>query len=155
MAKRGNPTLYTEELNEKAYLLALAGKTDKQIAEYFSVADRTLSYWKSEHPDFLQSIKKGKDEFDSGRVENALLQRALGYEIKETIQSTDENGKVRRRGAKVITKQVLPDVGAICFWLKNRRYDRWKDKPDEVQDNNAAKALSDAISYLRGEPEKK
>ena len=31
------------------------------------------------------------------------------------------------------TKMVIPDVTAQIFWLKNRRPDRWRDKPQEVE----------------------
>ena len=40
-------------------------------------------------------------------VENALLQRATGYE--------DASGK-----------SVPPDIRAAMYWLENRRPDRWK-----------------------------
>ena len=43
----------------------------------------------------------------------------------ETKLKTTENGEEET----VIVKQIPPDVGAIAIWLKNRRPDKWKDKP--------------------------
>ena len=69
-------------------------------------------------------------------VENALLKRALGYEyVEERIE------KSKRDGVKVIqtVKQVVPDTTAQIFWLKNRRPDKWRDKPPEVREGDGSR----------------
>jgi len=147
-AKRGPKKKFKQEYIKHAYLLAVAGKIDKEIAEYFDISERLLNNWKNEYPEIMQSIKKGKDEFDTGNVENALLKRALGYEYKETIQSTDEKGKEVKKGAKVITKTALPDVGALCFWLKNRQQGRWRDKPNADTGEIVLKTISNIAEIL-------
>lgn len=60
-------------------------------------------------------------------------------------------GKIslRRMGWQLAEK----NAGAWIFLAKNHL--GMKDNPDETPDNNAAKAIADAISYLRGETEKK
>ena len=50
-----------------------------------------------------------------------MLKRALGYSYDEV---TYENGVEVKR----VTKEVAPDVGAQCFWLKNRKPDVFRDK---------------------------
>lgn len=35
------------------------------IKIYFEVTEATITNWKTDHPDFLQSIKKGKNEADA------------------------------------------------------------------------------------------
>ena len=45
---------------------------------------------------------------------------------------------------KTVEKEIAPDVGAICFWLKNRRPKNWKDRPD-LQVDSETLAKVDAI----------
>lgn len=75
------------------------GLTDEQIADNIGISRSTLSDWKNRFPDISDTLKKGKDVVDV-EVENALLELA-------------------KQG----------NITAIIFWLKNRRPDKWKDKP--------------------------
>ncbi len=106
-------------------LLARQGCTDKEAAEKLGICKKTLDNWKIKHKEFLHSIKKGKNQIDD-QVENALLRRALGFEKKAI--------KIFHYQGKVITHEYNayypPEVGACCFWLKNRRRDKWKDRWD-------------------------
>ena len=112
------------------------GLTDEQIAHNMGITRKTLYDWKAKYGDICNALKKGKDVVDT-QVENALLKRALGYDYQEQrIEVSEKDGK------KVIqtTKHVAPDVGAAAFWLKNRRPDKWRDKPvpdktDKPQNN--------------------
>ncbi len=49
-----------------------------------------------DHEDFLQSIKKGKDIWDTNGVEKSLLKRAMGFEYEETIEMYAGRGTDRR-----------------------------------------------------------
>ena len=95
------------------------GLTDEQIAKNIGISIRTLYDWKKSSPQFLQSLKRGKEVIDL-EVENALHKRAMGYEYEE---KTYENGKL----VKVVKKQQPPDVTAQIFWLKNRNPEKWRD----------------------------
>lgn len=98
------------------------GLVDEQIAQNIGIAASTLYEWKKQYPEISEALKKGKEVVDR-QVENALLKRALGYEYDEI---TTEYGKETKR----VTKQVVPDVTAQIFWLKNRKPDQWRDKRD-------------------------
>ena len=79
------------------------------------------------------------------QVENALLKRALGYDYQEEkIERLSEDSvKVTQT-----LKHVPADVGAVAFWLKNRRPDKWRDKPDIPADSDVlkkARALLEGI----------
>lgn len=76
------------------------GLTDEQIAKNIGIAVSTLYDWKSKFPEFSKALKKGKEVVDF-EVENALLKSAL--EGNTTAQ---------------------------IFWLKNRKPDKWREKPD-------------------------
>lgn len=101
------------------------GLTDEQVAKNMGVSVSTLNNWKNMHPDILESLKRGKEVVDR-QVENALLKRALGYEYEE-VKEKFEDGVITER--TVTKKEVVPDTTAQIFWLKNRKPDKWRDKP--------------------------
>ena len=129
--KRGRPTAYLPAYVEQARRLAMLGLTDAEMAEFFSVSERTLNTWKKAHPDFLQSLKAGKIEADT-HVAAGLYQSAIGgHIVTETREQEGPDGSVTRTTE---TKQVPPNVTAQVFWLKNRQPARWRDKQEIQQD---------------------
>lgn len=124
---------------------AREGLTDEQIAHNMGICRDTLIQWKKKYSDISDTLKKGKEVVDL-QVENALLKRALGYRYDEI---TMENGIETKR----VTKEVVPDITAQIFWLKNRRPDKWRDKQD-LQVSGALETeqskLDDLIRQMRG-----
>lgn len=122
----GRPTKYNKDLHPLlAEYLATAGLVDKQIAKKLSISEQTLNTWKKEHPEFLESLNNGKKKPDD-LVENALLERALGYEH-------EEDKIFNNNGDPLIVptiKHYPPDTTAIIYWLKNRRPKKWRDKTE-------------------------
>lgn len=125
------------------------GLTDKQIAEKkIGVTERTFTTWKEKYPSIVSALKKGKAPVDV-QVENALLRSAIGFTktVKEAV-------KLRQRGGAEIIEYVdreiyiPPNITAQIFWLKNRRRDRWCDRPEppkkvEELDDGFIKALEE------------
>ena len=140
---------YREWLEPDGLLLlegwARDGLTDEQLAEKIGVSTSTLYDWKAKHPEISGALKKGKEVVDI-QVENALLKRALGYDYQEQrIEKSDKDG------TKIIQtlKHVPADTTAQIFWLKNRRPDKWRDKPEVPGDSDGlrrAKELLEGIS---------
>lgn len=104
------------------------GLTDEQLAEKIGIGVRTLYDWKGRYPQISQALKKGKEIVDF-EVENALLKSAI-----------DGN----------TTAQI--------FWLKNRRPDRWRDKPPEVSgagleadDDGLSRSLRELAKVLKSD----
>ena len=120
----GRPTKYNKEFHPLlAEYLATAGLIDKQIAEKLRISEQTLYTWKKNHPEFLEALNVGKEKPDD-MVENALLERALGYEH-------DEDKIFNNNGNPLVVptrKHYPPDTTAAIFWLKNRRSGKWRDK---------------------------
>lgn len=79
------------------------------------------------------------------QVEKSLLQRALGYSYEETSEKY-EDGELTER--KVTKKHIPPDTTAQIFWLKNRKPEQWRDKPQS--ESASDKALAKAIEILGG-----
>lgn len=99
----GRKSKIDEWLTPESLLLienwAKGGLTEKQIAHNMGISEHTLNEWKKKKPQLIQSLKKGKEIVDY-EVINALYQAAIGG-----------------------------NVTAMIFWLKNRRPDKWCDKP--------------------------
>ncbi len=114
------------------------GLTDEQIANNCGIKRQTLYDWEKRYPDILDTIKKNKEIVDY-EVENALLKRAKGYtyeEITEECILNKKTNKYEMQVTKRVIKEVSPDTGAAMAWLKNRKPDKWRDKPNESNPNN-------------------
>lgn len=136
------------------------GLTLEQIAHNMGVNIATLHRWRQEYCEICDALKRGREVVDI-QVENALLRRALGYSYNETTRELELDpltGEKTLKTTKVVTKQVAPDTTAQIFWLKNRRPDKWRDKPvDETESAtlSAAKELLGGIpSVINGKAEK-
>lgn len=105
------------------------GLTDEQIAIKMGIRRETLYAWKKDFPNISNALKRGKEVVDR-QVENALLKRALGYEYEE-VKEKFENGICVER--TITKKEVVADTTAQIFWLKNRKPDEWRDKPEAEQ----------------------
>lgn len=82
------------------------GLTDEQIAHNVGVSVCTLYEWKKRFGEIAEALKNGKEVADY-HVENALYAAAMSG-----------------------------NVAAQIFWLKNRRPDRWREKPRDSREND-------------------
>lgn len=105
------------------------GLSEEQISKNMGISRSTLKEWKQKYPAISATLKKGKEVADI-EVENALFKRATGYEVEETKVEIDSNGK---KHMVKITKHIAPDPTSIIYWLKNRRPEKWRDKPMPVK----------------------
>lgn len=111
---------------------AREGLTDEQISKNMGVNTKTFWEWRKKYPPMSKALKKGKAPVDI-EVENLLLKRARGYNYDETTEEwrpNQENGELELVSKKVQRKHMPPDTTAQIFWLKNRRPDLWRDKPE-------------------------
>lgn len=144
----GRPSKYKSEYADLAYKYAILGAIDTQLAEFFDVDLSTLNRWKVVHPEFKESINKGKQVADA-EVAYKLFKRATGYSHEAT--------KIFNNQGEIITEQYVehypPDTGAAIFWLKNRQKALWRDKQEiEISaDDNLADTLALARKRAAGE----
>ena len=92
------------------------GLTNEQIAHNIGINPDTLYEWKKTKSEISEALKKGREVVDY-QVENALLEKAL----KEK------------------------NVVAMIYWLKNRRPDKWREKPVEKIDFEDIPRFSNSI----------
>lgn len=134
--KVGRRGKYEDWLDEDSLLKvqgwARDGLSNEQIAHNMGITFQTLYKWQDKYSELREALKKGKEVVDR-EVENAMLKRALGYEYDEVTQEpvTDKDtGITEMRVTKRVTKQIVPDVTAQIFWLKNRKPNEFRDKRD-------------------------
>lgn len=133
---------YKPEYALQAAKLTKLGAIDIELADFFEVSEKTINNWKKNFPEFLQSLKQGKDEADT-RVKQALYHRAIGYshpEDKIFNNGTDE-------GLVVPTiKHYPPDATSCIFWLKNRDPENWRENKDDSGGHADLIALFDKMA---------
>lgn len=117
------------------------GCTQAEIARRMGVGVSTLGRWRKAYPEIEEAIKRDGEETDR-LVEQALLRRALGYEYTETV--TEESARDAGKRKQTI-KHVPPDLSAQIFWLKNRKPEKWRDKPEAKQEEHAGVQIVDDI----------
>jgi hypothetical protein len=125
----GRPTKYSPDYNSQVEKLCKLGAIDKEIADFFGIAESTLNLWKTEYPKFSESIKAGKTLADSC-VADRLYQRAMGFEHDSEEIKVISVGKESVIERVPIRKIYPPDATSAIFWLKNRRPDKWRDKQE-------------------------
>lgn len=131
---------------------AREGATDSDIARKIGVVLSTFYDWKSRFPEISEALKRGKAPVDF-EVENTLLKSALGFTVtvKEPIKvkkKTVKNGvgTIEEEHIEYADREIYvkPDTTAQIFWLKNRKPDKWRDKPtSETANDDPLYALLD------------
>lgn len=120
------------------------GLTDEQLAQKIGINPATLYDWKNKFNKISEALKKGKEVVDI-QVENALLKRALGYDYQE--QRIEKSEKDETKIIQTI-KHVPADTAAQIFWLKNRRPDKWRDKPEVPGDSDGLKRAKELLEGI-------
>lgn len=101
------------------------------------IAYSTLRDWRDKFPALSAALKRGKAPVDI-QVENALLKKALGFTVSikkpiklKTKRQLKNKGTIEEEHIEYADEEVYipPDTLAQIYWLKNRRPDKWRDKP--------------------------
>lgn len=140
---------YDERFVKIAKVLCMRGGTDEDLADAFEVSPRTINRWKKDYPEFAEALVAGK-EYADAEVELSLYERAKGSKKKTKVTrkiiEMDKDGNTKPAKIETVEteKDIIPDVGACCFWLKNRRPDIWRDKQEiglyEIEDMEGIEA---------------
>lgn len=134
----GRPTRYKEEYCEQAYQLCLLGYTDEGLSKYFGVSERTINHWKSEFPQFLQSVRDGKEiadmdvvgELFRGAKDKVVIEQQA-FKVK-SVTWDDKGHRIEKETIEVVdVEKVIPaDFRNQQFWLRNRQSLYWREKQE-------------------------
>lgn len=144
---------YTPDMVRQALALSMLNYTDAQFAEFFNIGVATLYRWKKLYPEFAAAIKRSK-EVDDGRVVNAMLQRAIGYDHETQTVVMHKGKPLIGDDGKPVTvteiKHIPGDVTAQKFWLSNRQRGKWAIDPDKITDNDTPPPVEIRIEVKDG-----
>jgi hypothetical protein len=118
-------SLYLPEYSEQVEKLARLGATDDEIADFFNVCRATISNWKTNHPEFLDAMQRGKIVADM-EVADKLYRRATGYS-HEAVKIFMPAGATEPVYAEYIEHHP-PEPTSMRYWLNNRRRKDWRDR---------------------------
>ena len=155
----GRPSGVTKWLTEDNLLRlkgwARDGLTDKEIAiKKMGVSETTMTRWKAENPVIVNALKEGREPVDV-EVEDCLSRSAKGFTVTvkkpiklRTVKEKDGMKLTEERIEYVEEEQYIPpQVVAQIYWLKNRKKDYWRDKP-EPENNEAVDKLVERMTEV-------
>lgn len=133
-----------------AWSLYARGATDEEVADAFKVKRRTILRWADTYPEFREARLESKDIADA-KVEKSLYKRATGfkYETVETVLEYDNQGQPRPAKVQRYEHYAPPETGAICFWLKNRKPDKWKDRNIQAPEIDVFKDMDKLVVKIQ------
>lgn len=134
----GHLSKYKPEYISTGRMLAEAGATNHEIADYLKISISTFTGWMLRYPDFAEAVRTGKFAADD-RMEASLYHRGLGQVVTKkdirTIKERDKAGHVVERVVVTEYEEQLPsDTASMIFWLKNRRSNDWKERHEHRVD---------------------
>ncbi len=139
----GRPSKYDAKYHPQLVKwMKRSGKIDREIAEELEISTSTLYEWANRYEEFSESLRESGNFIDS-LVEDSLLKRALGYQVKELERTETEHkdGKVTERLKRTL-KHIEPNPTAMIYWLNNRQPGRWRSKVDvETADQKEVRVI--------------
>ena len=117
----------------------------------------TLCEWKNKFSELSEALKKGREVADY-IVENELFEscKTRTVTVKKPIKlkkvMVDGKKRLEEERIEYAEEQVIvpANVTAQIFYLKNRKADKWKDKPQEnttESQNNDMQTLADLLQH--------
>lgn len=115
------------------------GATDEDIAKKIGISRSTLTDWKGRFPAISAALKKNKEIADIA-IENELYGSCKGRTVKvkkpikvKKVRVTENKERFETEVIEYADEEVYipPNTTAQIFWLKNRRPDKWRDRPEE------------------------
>lgn len=101
----------------------------KIATDYIGISGRAFQKWRNESQRMQEAVLAAK-EVSNLSVEEALLQRATGYDYWEETHELVEGQLVL---TKKVKKHVPPDVKAIMHYLYNRLPNRWRSIQEPLE----------------------
>lgn len=121
-----------------AFKLRELGYSIENIAKEIGIDDKTFyvkgSGWATIRAE-LNAIKAKAEAEQAAKIKQALVKRAIGYSVKETVKTIDRDGNVI--GTQIKTKHIPADVKAQTLFLTNKCPDEFRINPDgqKIEEN--------------------
>jgi len=118
-----------------AFIASCANKlvSQREMCEYLKINESTFSRLKKRHPDIQEAINKARLDLKKDLVD-ALVKKALGFELVEEEQWIEDGGKGEKQKRKIhrTKKQVPPDYKSIVYLLTKRYGKEFSERYEEI-----------------------
>lgn len=122
------PTLYNNDLCEKAYGFALLGMDNRAIATEFHVDGITFDKWIKEYVNLKDALSRGRAGAGTAIVKSAFNLATGQVKSTKTTKEYDKKGKLTKT---TVTEEVLPpSAPMLSRWLESRYPELWAKKTD-------------------------
>jgi hypothetical protein len=115
--KRGRKRrfVYKPEFAALAEKVCALGATLAELAEFFDVTPRSVTWWERRRPAFARAVQIGRARAKE-RVERSLFQRSVGYTFEGVTVVSSKDG---RKPVQLRYQEHVPaDPYAAAIWLK-------------------------------------
>ena len=106
--------------------------TQKQIAQYLGVSEKTLIKLRKTHQELDNAFQYGDEELKQNLID-AMLQRAIGFEYEETQTVIEETKTGTKKRITKYKKRSLPEIAAIKYLLIVKFGLEYNDKKEEIE----------------------
>lgn len=121
-SRTNKPVKWCLERVREVYELCLMGATDEDVARVMGVDINTINLWKRTHPEFMESMRRGKDLADA-RMAASLYKRGTGFWIDEEDIKIYKGEIIRTP----VRKYYPPDSWAAYKWMTVRQRTKWSE----------------------------
>jgi hypothetical protein len=113
--------VWKDSMYKKIEEMASKGLNDAQIAINLGAHPTTFSHWKRTKPELAMILDRAREPLIT-EVENALYERAIGFDAEDITIERSRNRKIVKR----TKRKVAGDVKAMIFYLTNRAPEKWR-----------------------------
>jgi DNA-binding XRE family transcriptional regulator len=106
--------------------------TQKQIAQYLGVTEKTLIKLRKAHPKLDKAFQYGDEELKQTLLDS-MYQRAVGFDYEETQTIIEETKTGTKKRITKYKKKSLPEISAIKYLLIIKFGLEYNDKKEEIE----------------------
>jgi DNA-binding XRE family transcriptional regulator len=106
--------------------------TQKQIAQYLGVTEKTLIKLRKVHPKLDKAFQYGDEELKQTLLDS-MYQRAVGFDYEETQTIIEETKTGTKKRITKYKKKSLPEIAAIKYLLIIKFGLEYNDKKEEIE----------------------
>jgi predicted transcriptional regulator len=106
--------------------------SQKDIATYLGVTEKTLIKLKKVHPKMNRAFQYADEEMKYKLID-AMYQRAIGMEYEEVQTIIEETSSGTKKRLVKTKKKALPDIGAIKYLLVIKFGRDYNERKDEIE----------------------
>ena len=106
--------------------------TQKQIAQYLGVSEKTLIKLRKTHSKLDSAFQYGDEELKQ-KLLDAMYQRAIGFDYEETQTVIEETKTGTKKRITKYKKKSLPEIAAIKYLLIIKFGSEYNDKKEEIE----------------------